>query len=546
MSLDGAFLHITMREIAERIAIGTRIDKISQPSRDEVVLAFRKERLLLSANASAARVCLTESNPENPATPPMFCILLRKHLLGGKLVAITQDGLERALNFDFACTSEIGDAVNFRLICEVMGRTSNIILVNRDTGRIVDAIKRVTEDISKSRLVFPGLAYEPPPRDTSRLCLLDSGQFELDETPLIKQLEGVSPIFAREAEFAGVSAFLERAHKVLTGQEPPEITLISEVTEFGGKPRDFCFMPITQYGGEMLVTRAESANALLDSFFAEKAQAQRLKQRSGNIMKTLGNEYERLLRKIENRRLELEDCAGKEKFRIYGDLINANLYQLNKGDKALEAENYETGEPTKIALDEQLTPVQNAQRYYARYRKLSTAQKVLTEFLSASEAELAYLDSVIDAASRAVTDAEIEAIREELGKGKKTAGKSKLKPKPLQPLKFELSDGTEVLVGRNNKQNDELTFKTARPDDIWLHTKDIAGSHVILRCSGTAPSDEILTQAAVIAARHSKASESSRVPVDYCYAKLVKKPSGAKPGFVIFTGNRTLYVNPRG
>jgi predicted ribosome quality control (RQC) complex YloA/Tae2 family protein len=386
----------------------------------------------------------------------------------------------------------------------------------------------------------------------SRHCLLDSGKVEpaesaeSDDTPLLKKLEGVSPIFIREAEYVGVEEFLQKAHTALV-ENTPEITLVSEITEFGGKPRDFCFMPITQYGDTMLVTRLNSANELLDSFFAEKAQAQRLKQRSGNIMKTLTNEYERLRRKIENRRLELADCAGKEKFRIYGDLINAHAHSLQKGAKILGTENYETGEPVKIALDPMLTPVQNAQKYYARYRKLSTAQKVLTEFLSESETELMYLDSIIDAASRAVTDAEIEAIREEIGKkpANKQGGKKAAKTKPLPPLKFTAADGTEILVGRNNKQNDELTFKTARPDDIWLHTKDIAGSHVILRCSGSVPSDETLTQAAVIAAQHSKGSESSRVPVDYCPVKFVKKPGGSKPGFVIFTGNKTLYVNPR-
>ncbi|MCL2754804.1 MAG: NFACT family protein [Oscillospiraceae bacterium] len=587
MSLDGAFLHITKREIAERIAIGTRIDKISQPSRDEVVLTFRKERLLLSANASSARVCLTESNPENPATPPMFCILLRKHLLGGKLEQISQEGLERALNFDFACTNEIGDEARFRLVCEVMGRTSNIILVNRDTGRIVDAIKRWSghggkevglcpttrsepkanaegERSSSSRLVLPGLEYEPPPRDNSRLCLLndsgfDSGQLTIDSGQLIRRLEGVSPIFVREAEYVGVPAFLRQAHDVLVGNVPPEITLVSEVSELGDKPRDFCFMPITQYGNAMQIKQYESANALLDSFFAEKAASERLKQRSGNIMKSLNADYERLLRKIENRRLELEDCKDKERFRIFGDLVNAHAYNLVKGERLLTAEDYETGEQVKIPLEPRLTPTQNAQKYYAKYRKLSTAQKVLTTFLSESEAELAYLDSVIDAASRAVSDAEIEAIREELGKkpkspksGSKLAGGKKVaKPKTLAPLKFALSDGSEVLVGRNNRQNDELTFKTARPDDIWLHTKDIAGSHVILRCGGYGGTDksvpfEIIEEAAVIAARHSRGSESSRVPVDYCFARYVKKPSGSKPGFVIFTHNKTLYVNPRG
>jgi predicted ribosome quality control (RQC) complex YloA/Tae2 family protein len=572
MSLDGAFLHIVKTEILQAIPIGSRIDKIHQPSRDEVVLRFRPQTsgrqtadsangrqiaaptLLFSANAMSARVCLVGSTTAanlaalsgggldaTSRCPPMFCTMLRKHLGGGRLSAITQSGLERVLNFDFVCTTEIGDTVNNRLIIEVMGRTSNLIIVNTESGRILDAIKRVPHSVSATRQVLPGLEYEPPPRDTSRHCLLDSGAFSpSDDSPLIKQLEGVSPVFVREAAYAGVSDFLQKAHVALT-ENKPEITLVSDLD---GNPKDFCFMPITQYGDAMRTTRCESANALLDSFFQEKSGVERLKQRSGNIMKTLNTAYERLLRKIDNRRLELDECKGKEQFRIFGDLVNANVYQLAKGDRFLEAQDYESGEIVRIPLDERLSPPQNAQRYYAKYRKSATAEKVLTQFLAESQGELAYLESVIDAASRAVTDAEINAIRDEIGK--KPANKSKQKSKPLPPLKFAASDGTEILVGRNNKQNDELTFKVARADDIWLHTKDIAGSHVILRCSGQSPSEATLTEAAVIAAQHSRGRESSRVPVDYCLAKFVKKPGGSKPGFVIFTHNRTLYVNPQG
>ncbi|MCL1831552.1 MAG: NFACT family protein [Oscillospiraceae bacterium] len=557
MSLDGAFLHIVKNEIAAALPIGARIDKIGQPSRDEVVLAFRVEgqtrRLLLSANASSARVNLTESAQENPPTPSLFCIVLRKHIGNGRLTAITQDGLERVLCFDFVGSNEIGDTVRNRLIIEVMGRVSNIILMNIDSGKIIDAVKRVTDDISKTRLVLPNLPYVPPPRDLTRQCLLDCDvdavQWACDDKTLIKQLEGVSPIFVREAAYVGVAAFLRQAQAVLRGAEPT-VTLVSD---HDGNPKDFCFMPVTQYGDEMRTETYDTANALLDSFFDAKSQAQRVKQRSGNIMKTLSNAYERLLRKIENRRLELNECAGKERFRIYGDLINANIYKLSKGDTVLECQDYETGQDVQIELDVRLTPPQNAQKYYAQYRKLTTAEKILQKFLDESAAELAYLDSVIDAASRAVTESEINAIKDEVRamRGKKPDStsnnkKKSLKSKPLPPIRFTAADGTEILVGRNNKQNDELTFKTARADDIWLHTKDIAGSHVILRCSGSVASPETLTEAAVIAARHSKGSESGRVPVDYTAVRYVKKPSGSKPGFVIFTHNKTLYVNPKG
>jgi predicted ribosome quality control (RQC) complex YloA/Tae2 family protein len=546
MSLDGSFLHIVKTEIIQKLPIGARIDKIHQPSRDEVVLTFRVaggyERLLMSANAMSARVNLTNQVPENPAVPPMFCMILRKHIGNGRLTAIHQEGLERILNFDFAASNEIGDMVNNRLIIEIMGRTSNIILINKDTGRILDSIKRVTDEISKTRRILPNLEYIPPAKD-KRYCLLDCDVNDIPITSnLLKTLEGVSPIFVREAEFCGVTEFLHRAKYALT-ENKPEITLVSDLQ---GNPRDFCFMPITQYATAMTSTRYKSANELLCSFYEEKAGAQRLKQRCGNIMKTLNTAYERLSRKIENQRLELIECKDREHLKIYGDLINANIYQLQKGDEFLECENYITGENVKIKLDVRLSPAQNAQKYYAGYRKLNTAEKMLTDLIIRGEQELMYLDSVIYAASLAVTDSQINAIRDEMGmySKRKPPRRKQVKQPVSAPIKFTASDGTQILVGRNNKQNDELTFKIAKADDIWLHTKDIAGSHVILRCDGKT-SEETITQAAIIAAEHSKGRESSRVPVDYTFVKFVKKPSGAKPGFVVFTHNKTLYVTPR-
>ncbi|MCL1881375.1 MAG: NFACT family protein [Oscillospiraceae bacterium] len=574
MSLDGAFLHIVKNELLEILPIGiAKIGQIQQPSRDEIVLTFRfsqnqsvakikNPKILFSANAMSARVNLISLSPENPLTPPMFCTILRKHLGNGRLMSITQDGLERALNFDFACINEIGDRVNIRLIIEIMGRTSNIILINADTGKIIDSIKRVSEEISSTRPILPNLTYAPPQKDSSRFCLLDCDvydvQWESHDKMLLKQLEGISPIFAREVVFSGVTETLLKSQEILLQKSKSQITLVSDLE---GRPKDFCFIPITQYGTEMLtstITADFPANFLLEGFFKEKSEVERLKQRSGNIMKTLNTAYERLLRKIDVQNRELADCKDKERFRIFGDLINANVYKLKKGDTILQSENYETSEPVKIELNPMLTPVQNAQKYYNTYRKLTTAEKKLTEMLSEWENELNYLDTVIDAASRAVSDAEIDEIRMELGKSpraslekerKKGGGKKVKKPKLLPPLKFQLTDdGTgkiyELLVGRNNRQNDELTFKIARHDDIWLHTKDIAGSHVILKCESELPSEDILAKAAIIAAKHSKAKDSSRVPVDYTLAKYVKKPSGSKPGFVIFTHNKTLYVNP--
>ncbi|MCL2036021.1 MAG: NFACT family protein [Oscillospiraceae bacterium] len=579
MSLDGGFLHIVKTEIQDKLPPGARVDKIHQPSRDEVIVSFRVggeyRRILFSANPMSARVCLTslsasgltpyeaESSAAVHRPPPMFCMMLRKHIGSGRLNAVTQDRLERILGFDFICTNEIGDTVNNRLIIEIMGRTSNIILINADSGGIIDSIKRVGIDVSQTRQVLPNLEYVAPPRDSSRYCLLDCDidgtEWSLQDKTLLKQLEGVSPIFVREALFYAeenqrrLREFLHKAKETLL-QNNPQITLVSDSD---GKPRDFCFMPIHQYGDVMRTLRVESANELLDRFFAEKSAVERLKQRSGDMMKGLNNSYERLLRKLENQRLELVECKEREKLKLFGDLIYANIYRLKKGDRVLECENYVTGGEEEIKLDSRLSPQQNAQKYYSAYRKLDTAEKKLRELISEGECELLYLDSVIDAASRAVSDAEISALREEIGQRRTSGGtKNRKQPKqskqskPLPPLKFtaggdgEGFTGFEVLVGRNNKQNDELTFKVAKPNDIWLHTKDIAGSHVILRCDGENPPPEVIMQAAIIAAQHSKARESSRVPVDYTFAKFVKKPGGSKPGYVIFTNNKTLYVNP--
>ncbi|MDR0196937.1 MAG: NFACT family protein [Oscillospiraceae bacterium] len=566
MSLDGAFLHIIKAELAESGLIGARVDKINQPSRDEIIITFRafgkNPRLLVSANGNCTRVGLTSAVPENPKTPPMFCVLLRKHLRNGRLTAVTQDGLERILRFDFECANEIGDEVQNSLIAEIMGRTSNIILVDGN-DRVIDSIKRVTSDISSVRRVLPNIGYVPPPRD-DRHCLLDcdvNGVVEgLEENwndkTLLKTLEGVSPVFTREAVFysggdkSKLAEFLSKAKSVLT-ENKPEITLISEKGEHPrarGAPRDFCFVDIGQYGGEMIVSRADSANGLLDGFFGVKADVERLKQRAGSLMKTLANAYERVQRRLSAQKRELLDCAGRERLRIRGDLINANIYRLEKGATFLEAENYVTGEIERIELDARLTPAQNAQKYYAAYRKADNAEKMLSKLLADGERELTYLESVIDAAERAFAEDELNEIRRELN----AAGYIKLpsafkksgREKPLPPIKFTASDGAEILVGRNNRQNDELTLKIAKSDDVWLHTKDIAGSHVILRCSGRAPVPETIAEAAAIAAYCSKGRDSGRVPVDYTFARYVKKPSGAKPGYVTFTNNKTLYVTP--
>ncbi len=403
MSLDGAFLHLVRAELLP--LIGSRVDKVYQPSREEIVIALRgrdgAKRLILSANSVSARVNITEAAFDNPQQPPMFCMLMRKHLGGGRLTDIRQDGLERIIYFDFECLNEIGDIVTNTLAAEIMGRHSNIILI-RD-GRVVDSIKRVTDDISSVRRVLPNIQYETPPR-AERLNLLEvspedvwerlKGSPERLAKRLLSVLEGVSPIFARECAYYAardvditcsdltesmrdkVLFYLSKAKKSLEGAA--EYTIVSEL---GGKKKDFCFVNIEQYSTAMLISHAESANSLLDGFFAAADRTERTKQRAKDLLKLLMNSYERVSRKLELQKKELAECSEREVFRVCGDLINANIYQLEKGMTKCTLEDFYSGEPREITLDARLTPAQNAQKYYTEYRKLDTAEKMLTELI---------------------------------------------------------------------------------------------------------------------------------------------------------------------
>lgn len=573
MSLDGAFLHIAVNELQP--LVGSRVDKIYQPSREEIVVSLRTfrdgaKKLVLSANSVSARIALTGAGFENPQQPPMFCMLLRKHLCGGKLSAIRQDGLERIISLDFECTNEIGDIVTNTLIAEIMGRHSNIILV-RD-GRVIDSIKRITDDISSVRRVLPGIQYEAPPRQ-DRICLLTAEPQEVLEAiegspeklckKLTGVLEGVSPILTREIAWYSakdidavccsltdsakdrLKFILGRIKSALNGGEC-SFTVVSEP---GGRKKDFCFINIEQYSAAMLITHCDSANQLLDGFFSAQDKAERIKQRANDLLKLLMNSYERISRKLELQKKELSECSEREVFRVRGDLINANIWRLEKGQSKAVLEDFSTGEPVEIILDPRLTPARNAQKYYSEYRKLDTAEKMLTGLIAKGQQELIYIDSVFDAVSRTDSEADLAEIRRELREQGYLKGgvRADEKTKKLsEPLKFRSTDGNEILVGKNNRQNDMLTLKMAKPSDLWFHVKDIPGSHVIVRKAdnGNEFTDRTVFEAAQIAAYYSKGRSSSQVPVDQVTAKFVKKPAGAKPGMVIFTNNRTLYVTP--
>lgn len=573
MALDGVFLRLIKNQLEP--LIGGRVDKIHQPSREEILLTIRTRegafRLLFNTGAGNARVHVTTAEIENPKTPPMFCMLMRKHLSSGKLMDIRQDGFERILYFDFDSANEMGDICRFTLAIEIMGRHSNLILINSE-NKIVDSIKRVGQDMSSVRMILPGMTYTLPPKE-QRFSLIDNESSEIcngvKDYPkytlpkaLMKVIEGISPVFAREAEFYTAKGeelvvenmtdehfdrlnfFIKKTASDLKSGENKYTVLRTK----DGLLKDFCFCDISQYGNLMITKQFESPCEVLDYFYSQRDSVARMKQKAQDLFKLLMITIDRISRRTANQRQELKECAEREKLKKCGDLIMSNLYRIEKGQGSVEVEDfYEPDCPIiKIKLDKRLNPSQNAQKYYREYRKLDTAEKKLTGLIKEGEEELLYIDSVFDSLTRATTEGEVAELRTELAEqGYVKLSRIKGKPpKAMPPMKFISSDGYEILVGRNNKQNDKLTCKTADKTDIWLHTKEITGSHTIIRCNGENPPENTILEAAIIAAYHSKGRNSSQVPVDFTLIKNVKKPTGAKPGMVIFTSNQTLYVTP--
>ena len=576
MALDGAFLRHIKQELEGQL-LGSRVDKVYQPNREELLIAFRSReaacKVLFSARANSARVHFTTIPLENPKQPPMLCMLLRKKLLGAKVVAIRQPELERLLHFDFDSINELGDHVTLTLTMEVMGRYSNIILSDEE-GKIIDALKRVDAEMSSQRLVLPGLTYRLPPPQ-SKLCPLSTVSQQVVEAlkalprdmelskGYLAVLQGVSPIVCRELAYR-VGRGRELTVKTMDEEQlfragffyQQMRDTVEEVSgkpymavNLQGKPMDFSFLEIHQYGTAAVVKEAESFSQLLDDFYRERDKQERMRVREQDLLKLLSTHSERLSRKIGVQRGELEQCADRDGLRVAGDLISANMYQLEKGDQSADLANfYEEDAPlVHIKLDPALTPSQNAQKYYKEYRKAKTAEEKLTEQISLAEQELEYLETVLDALARAETERDLSEIRAELqeqGYLRKLRSKKEKPAAVSAPMKFTTSDGFTVLVGRNNRQNDKLTLKTANNNDIWFHTKNIPGSHTVLVTEGKSPTETAMTEAAQLAALHSRAKDSAQVPVDYTQIRNVSKPVGAKPGMVIYVNYKTIYVTP--
>ncbi|MEG1687155.1 MAG: NFACT RNA binding domain-containing protein [Angelakisella sp.] len=574
MALDGAYLHKIKQEID--VLCGARIDKVSQPTHDSVVLVLRGEganrKLLLSAEPAGSKLQFTTQQLENPKSAPMFCMLLRKHLGSGRLLRCEQYGMDRILSLVFETVNELGDKVELSLVCEIMGRRSNIILVN-EQGKVIDAIKRVDFVTSEVRQILSGISYQLPPAQQKRNpttidCQAVAAEIRRGRDiplskALLEQLEGVSPTVCRELAYlvcggdstaasldaAAVSRLAEVLQQLQAALEPGAgvPTLVRDLT---GKPVEFSFMPLTQYPDSYPRETYPSYSALLDNFYAGKDMAESMRQKGGDLRKQLSVARDRIIRKLAAQQQEFLNSQERDKKREFGDIIAANIYHMKKGDENLQAVNFFDPNQAEIVipLDPRLGPSQNAQRYYGEYRKAATAEQKLHGLIESGTHEQAYLETVLSELDRAESDAELQAIRQEaVGQGYlRSRVVDRQKPVKLLPHRYLSSDGFVILSGRNNLQNDQLTLREAQNYDLWLHTQRIPGSHTIIITDGCHElPNRTIEEAAVIAACNSGAGEShAKVAVDYTYVKNVKKPRGAKPGMVIYDNYQTAMVQP--
>ena len=566
MAFDAYFLTAVLDEVRQK-CIGARVDKIHQPSRDTLIMHLRgresREKLLFAANPTAPRLHLTSASPENPAEPPMFCMLLRKHLLGAKLAEITQPPMERAATFTFDCTDEMGFPVQKKLVAELMGRTCNLYLLGPD-GRILDCLRRIGLDESARRPALPGLNYQEPEPVQKENPLIVQDYVNLLTEPgadilsdrLMDTLGGLSPLVCREAALFAAGSTDARIssldvdstadklglffHEHLNHPKPYVYTLAD------GTPKQFAFCPIRQYGG---CQEAESFGALLDSFYTVRDRKDAMRQKSQAVRKTVQNLCTRLTRKMALQEKELEATYDRERLRQLGDILTANIHRITKGQTKIVCEDFydENMAPVEIPLSPILSPQQNAAKFYKDYARMKNAEKELTHQLELGETELSYLKSVLDELNRAQTDGELEEIKQELQEqGYLRAEGNRKRPRQgkLAPMRFASTDGYPIYVGRNNRQNEELTFRLARKDDIWCHASKVHGSHVIISCGGATPPDDTITQAAQLAAYYSETGDGQNVPVDVTAVKQVKKIPGGKPGMVIYHTYKTVIANP--
>lgn len=567
MPLDAICLQGVVGELTPQLT-GSRIEKIQQPARDQIILLLRgSRRLFLNAGANQPRIHLTEQLRDNPSQPPMFCMLLRKHLSGGIIESIRQEPLERVVTLTVLASDEMGERSRFTLVWEGMPRRANLILCDRD-GRIIDCLRRVDLEAEQDRQVLPGLFYRLPTRQDKRSPLSVT---EEEFTALLERaapdapLDGwlldtftaISPLVARELTVRACGStdapvsqgsalwdvFSRWQRTVHENAFTP--TLIKR----NGSLADFTYGPVTQYGTYAETEAYDSFSHLLDDFYEKREQAERVKQKGRDLLKTATTARDRVRRKLAAQEKELTACLDRDHLRICGELITANLYRMERGQSRLTAQNYydENCADVDIPLDVRLSPQENAARYFKQYAKAKTAEKYLTAQLQRGGEELQYLESVLQELAQAESEQDFNDIRTELTDGGYLRGRGKKQPgfqRASKPREFRSSAGLRILVGRNNRQNDRLTTKDADKRDIWLHTQKIHGSHVILCTGGAEPDEQSLMEAASLAAYFSQAQGGTKVPVDYTPVKFVKKPAGAKPGMVVYTTYQTMLADP--
>ena len=567
MAFDATFLKAVLEEIREK-ALDSRVDKIFEPSRDTLILNLRcregREKLLFALNPTAPRLHLTAASPENPPEPPMFCMLLRKHLMGAKLVEISQIPMERAAYFTFDAVDEMGFPVKKILAAELMGRTCNLYLLSRE-GRILDCLRRVGLDES-ARPALPGLLYQRPEpvgkldfHDLTREDyeqILSAPGADLLSDRLMDHLGGLSPLVCREAALSALGETDARLEgKDISSAAEKLQAFFKEQAEHpapyyytlpDGTPRQFAFCPLKQYGS---YEKAPSFGELLDRYYTVRDRKDAMRQKSQAVRKTVSNLCQRTRKKLLIQEKELTATYDRERLRQFGDILTANLYRLQKGQKTAQCQDFydEEMKTVEIPLSPLLSPQENAAKFYKDYTRMKNAEKELTRQMALGREELQYLESVLEELNRADTDAELEEIRQELQQGgylKNDGKRRQIKKGKLPPMRFESTDGYPIYVGRNNRQNDELTFKLARKDDLFCHASKVHGSHVIISCGGTKPPDDTVTQAAQLAAYYSESCGGQNIPVDVTKVREVKRIPSGKPGMVIYHTYRTAIVNP--
>lgn len=569
MPFDAGLLSFVIREINDKL-VGGKIEKIYQPGRDETVFAFRaggeSRRLLLNAGSACPRICITEIKTENPKTAPMFCMMLRKHLSGAKLMAAEQIGFERAVRLTFEGFDDMGFKVKKHIIYELMGTYSNIILTD-ERDKICGLLRQIDFSSSSSRQLLSGMIYEVPPaqkkldpmtldRRSFMSLAADCDPDRLCEKFIMNNFSGISPLIAREVAFISGGSYDATIEACAPRLTEVFFCLIADIINGDGAPyfvydkdgrmRDFSFMPIRQYGTEPVI--AESFGNLIDTFYEKKSRDERIRQKASDVLRIVANAKQRTERKIEARKAELADCSLGDEYKLKADLITANIWMLKRGMESAKLMDYMSGEEIEVKLDSRLTPAANAQRYYKKYAKCKSAKEHLDALIKSAEDEAVYIASVADALTRAETEKELSEIRTELynsGYAGKMKGYTEKKQATPSYLTFKTSGGYTVYCGKNNSANDFLTFKKAEKNDWWFHAKNTPGSHVIMVTAGLPePSAEDFTEAATISAVYSKAGDGAAAEIDYTLARYVKKPPASKPGFVIYHTNWSATVVP--